>query len=89
MRYLVNGKDNEERKIEKPEDVLSIGEIVKVKITEIDDENRRLSLSIRALLDEAQRAAEKAEREAAEKAEAEERAQLEAEMAPYIVKSID
>ncbi|MBQ7377035.1 MAG: bifunctional 4-hydroxy-3-methylbut-2-enyl diphosphate reductase/30S ribosomal protein S1 [Clostridia bacterium] len=78
-----------QEKIEKPEDVLSLGQIVKVKITEIDDDNRRLSLSIRALLDEAQRAAEKAEREAAEKAEAEERAQLEAEMAPYIVKTID
>ena len=83
-------------KIAKPEDVLTIGQIVTVKITEIDKENRKLSLSIRALLDEARRAeekaayeAEKAERLAAKKAADEEEAQLRAEMAPYIVKTID
>ncbi len=83
-------------KIAKPEDALEIGQIVTVKITEIDKENRKLSLSIRALLDEARRAeekaayeAEKAERLAAKKAADEEEAQLRAEMAPYIVKTID
>ncbi len=83
-------------KIAKPEDALELGQVVTVKITEIDKENRKLSLSIRALLDEARRAeekaayeAEKAERLAAKKAADEEEAQLRAEMAPYIVKSID
>ena len=72
-----------------------IGQTVTVKITDIDDENRKLSLSIRALLEEEKRAAEKAERDAQRaerdaqrKAEAEEQAKLDAEMAPYIVRSI-
>ena len=42
-----------ERRIAKPEDVLSEGQEVKVKITDVDAENKRISLSIRALLDEA------------------------------------
>ncbi len=41
-----------DKRIEKPQDVLKIGETVKVKITEIDFEKKRVSLSIRALLDE-------------------------------------
>ena len=67
-----------------------------LKITDIDRENRKLSLSIRALLEEARRAeekaayeAERAERAAARKAEEEEEARLREEMAPYIVKTID
>ncbi len=83
-------------KIARAEDVLEIGQTVTVKITEIDNENRKLSLSIRALLEEARRAeekaayeAEKAERIAARKAEEEEEARLREEMAPYIVKTID
>ena len=82
-------------KIAKPEDVLELGQIVTVKITEIDKENRKIYLSIRALLDEARRAeekaayeAEKAERLAAKKAADEEEAKLREEMAPYIVKTI-
>ena len=82
-------------KIAKPDEVLAIGQVVTVKITDIDDENRKLSLSIRALLEEEKRAAEKAERDAQRaerdaqrKAEAEEQAKLDAEMAPYIVRSI-
>ena len=82
-------------RISSPADVLSVGEVVDVKITEIDNENRRLALSIRALKEaeeraaaEAARAAEKAEREAAEAAEAERIAQERADMAPYIVGSI-
>ena len=35
-------------------DVLSVGQVVKVKITDIDLGNQRISLSIRALLDDAQ-----------------------------------
>ena len=83
-------------KIAKPEDVLTIGQVVQVKITEIDHENRKLSLSIRALLEEAARAEAEAQRlaekQAAEQAASEERARIEqerAEMAPYIEGSID
>ena len=49
-----------DRRIGKPEDVLSEGQTVKVKITDVDAENKRISLSIRALLEEAP-AAEDAE----------------------------
>ncbi len=52
-----------DRRIAKPEDVLSVGQEVDVKITDIDAENKRISLSIRALL-------EPTEAEQAEEAEA-------------------
>ena len=71
-------------KIAKPEDVLTVGETVRVKITEVDDEKRKLSLSIKALL----LAEKKKEEEEAAAAEAAEQAAIDAEMAPYIVKSI-
>ena len=47
-------------KIAKPQDVLEIGQVVDVKIIDIDQENRRISLSIRALLenDDAEEAAD-------------------------------
>ena len=83
------------QRINSPADVLSVGQVVDVKITEIDDENRKLALSIRAITEEAERAAaaakaaeEKAAREAEEAAEAERIAQERADMAPYIVGSI-
>ena len=41
-----------DRRIGKPEDVLSEGQDVQVKITDVDAENKRISLSIRALLEE-------------------------------------
>lgn len=82
-------------RINSPADVLSVGQVVDVKITEIDDDNRKLALSIRAIMEEAERAAaaekaaaEKAQREAEEAAEAERLAQERADMAPYIVGSI-
>ncbi len=85
-----------QEKIARPQDALQMGQEVTAKIIAIDDEHRRLSLSIRTLLDEAQRAEERAAREAemAERSEAaaaaaKERAELEAEMAPYIVRRID
>ncbi len=56
--------------VAKPADVLKIGEKVNVKITEIDEERKRVSLSIRALLPEEPVAEETAE-EVAEAAEAE------------------
>ena len=41
-----------ERRIGKPDEVLSEGQEVDVKITNIDEENKKVSLSIRALMDE-------------------------------------
>ena len=41
-----------DRRIGKPEDVLSECQEVKVKITDVDAENKRISLSIRALLED-------------------------------------
>ncbi len=42
-----------DRRIGKPEDVLSEGEVVKAKIIKIDNENKKVSLSIRALSESA------------------------------------
>ena len=52
------------KRIGKPEDVLAEGQTVQVKITDVDAENKRISLSIRALLEDAP--AEEAEEETAE-----------------------
>ena len=49
-----------DHRIEKPQDVLKIGDVVKVKITEIDFEKKRVSLSIRALLEEQANGSEEA-----------------------------
>ena len=83
-------------RINSPADVLTVGQVVDVKITEIDEENRKVALSIKAITEEAEKAA-RVEAEAAEKAAAEEAAAAEAkkleeeraDMAPYIVGSID
>ena len=56
------------KRIGKPEDVLAEGQEVQVKITDVDAENKRISLSIRALLAEEE---ESAEVEAETEAEAE------------------
>ncbi len=42
-----------DRRIDKPQDELKVGQEVKVKITNIDFDNKRISLSIRALLEPA------------------------------------
>ena len=76
-------------KIERPADVLNIGDVVNVKITKIDEEKRELSLSIRAILEAERRAAEKAAEEAEIAAEDAARAAEETEYAPYIVRTID
>ena len=55
-----------DKRIGKPEDVLAEGQEVQVKITDVDAENKRISLSIRALLEPA---AEEAEVEAEAEAE--------------------
>ena len=54
------------KRIGKPEDVLAEGQQVQVKITDVDAENKRISLSIRALLEP--EAEEEAAEEAAEEA---------------------
>lgn len=50
-----------DRRIEKPQDVLKVGDEVRVKITDIDFEKKRVSLSMRALLEDAPLADEDAE----------------------------
>ena len=61
-----------DHRIEKPQDVLKIGDVVKAKITDIDFDKKRVSLSIRALLDEAPvEAAEESTETDAEVADAE------------------
>ncbi len=64
-----------DKRIGKPEDVLAEGQEVQVKITDIDAENKRISLSIRALLEPV---AEETEEEAEEVEEAVEEAAEEA-----------
>ena len=59
-----------QQKIGKPADVLEVGQVVDAKIIAIDEEKQKISLSIRALLDEAQAAAEAMPEEAAEAQEA-------------------
>ena len=52
-----------DKRIGKPEDVLSEGQEVHVKITDVDAENKRISLSIRALLEPVAEEAEPAAEE--------------------------
>ena len=49
---LIHISQISDRRIAKPQDELKIGEDVKVKIIEIDQEKKRVSLSIRALIEE-------------------------------------
>ena len=55
-----------DHKIGKPADVLEVGQVVDAKITDIDSENQKVSLSIRALLEEAKAAEEAAPAETAD-----------------------
>ncbi len=56
-----------DHKIAKPEEVLEIGQVVTAKITAIDNDNHKISLSIRALLEDTEAdEADEAEAEAAE-----------------------
>jgi len=57
-----------DKRIGKPEDVLSEGQEVQVKITDVDAENKRISLSIRALLEQASEEAPAEEAEEVEEA---------------------
>jgi (E)-4-hydroxy-3-methyl-but-2-enyl pyrophosphate reductase len=51
------------RRIGKPEDVLTVGEEVQAKITSIDNDNEKVSLSIRALLDNSKNERQKPDQE--------------------------
>ena len=55
---LIHISEIAKKRIAKPDDVLSVGQIVDVKIREIDMEKQKVGLSIRALLEEAEEAAE-------------------------------
>ncbi|MBQ2280251.1 MAG: bifunctional 4-hydroxy-3-methylbut-2-enyl diphosphate reductase/30S ribosomal protein S1 [Ruminococcus sp.] len=57
------------KRIDKPADVLSVGETVEAKITAIDFDKKRVSLSMRALLPEDEQAPVKAAAEVAETVE--------------------
>ena len=53
---LIHISQLSDHRVEKPEDVVKEGQEVTVMITAIDQENKKISLSIRALLEEAQAA---------------------------------
>lgn len=53
VKGLIHISQIANRRIDKPQDELKVGQVVKAKITAIDDEQKRVSLSIRALLTEA------------------------------------
>ncbi len=61
---LIHISQLSDHRVDKPEDVVSEGQSVTVMITGIDKENKKISLSIRTLLEEAQaqKAAEEADR---------------------------
>ena len=62
VKGLIHISQIADHRIEKPQDELSVGDTVKVKITEINTESKRVSLSIRAVLaDQAVAAAEEEE----------------------------
>lgn len=54
MDGLIHISQISDRRIEHPSDILSVGDVVKVKITDIDFEKKRVSLSIRALIESEQ-----------------------------------
>ena len=59
MDGLIHISQISNERINKPSDVLKVGDVVKVKTTEIDFDKKRISLSIKALLnDEAEEAAD-------------------------------
>ena len=72
-------------RVEKPQDELTVGQEVEVKIINVDYDKKRISLSIRVLLPEeapAEEAPAEEATEAAEEAPAEEVAEAAAEEAP-------
>lgn len=61
-----------DKRIEKPQDVLKVGETVRVLITDVDYDRKRVSLSIRALLEGGEEPAEEETVEVTEEAPVEE-----------------
>ena len=55
---LIHNSQISMTRIAKPSDVLEIGQVVDAKITDVDMEKQKVNLSIRAILEEAQAAAE-------------------------------
>lgn len=55
---LIHISQLSDKRVENVKDVLSVGDTVKVKITEIDAEKKRISLSVRALMEGSSEAAE-------------------------------
>ncbi len=62
---LIHISQISDKRIEKPNDVLKVGEVVTAAITDIDFDSKRVSLSIRALI-EAEEASEETEEEVSE-----------------------
>jgi len=58
VKGLIHISQIADHRIEKPQDELKVGQVVKAKITEVDTERKRVSLSIRAVLAEAPAAEE-------------------------------
>ncbi len=70
---LIHISQISKERVEKTSDKLAVGDVVDAKITAIDVENRKVSLSIRAIIEDAEKAtAAEAEAEAEEAVEAEE-----------------
>jgi len=69
-------------RVSKPQDVVNVGDVVEVKIIGIDDEKRNVSLSIRALLEEAAKKEPEAQEEGGQVAAPEETTDKEAAEAP-------
>ena len=67
MDGLIHISQISNERINKPQDVLTIGQEVQVQITDIDFDKKRVSLSMKALLDDS--AEEAAEEVSAEDAE--------------------
>ncbi|MGE5598401.1 MAG: 30S ribosomal protein S1 [Bacteroidota bacterium] len=51
---LVHVSQLADRRVSRPEEVVQVGQEVKAKVIKVDQENRRLSLSLRALVEEAE-----------------------------------
>lgn len=66
MDGLIHISQIADHRIEKPGDVLSEGQTVEAKITAVDEEKQKISLSVRALLAPTPAPADADEEEAAE-----------------------
>lgn len=58
---LIHISELADKRVAKPEDVVAVGDMVDVKITDIDYEKKKISLSIRALLENNEEAEEETE----------------------------